>query len=102
MQNQKPKTIIIITIVCFIILLILTLILIFTVFKKNNKNENKEEKYDDYTSLDTIPSEEFEKARKSFVQLNYTDEETLKNIEYNLFIPEGYSNEKNEKMKNIL
>ena len=105
-QNKKLKNIIIIAFICFIIILIVVLILIFTVFKKDDntedKEEKKEEKYDDYTSLDTIPSEEFEKARKSFKQLNYTDEVTLKIIQYNLFIPEGYNNEKNEKYPLII
>ena len=51
---------------------------------------------DDRFLLDTISSEELNKARDSFKQYSFTDSiDSSKVLHYNLFIPENYS--KNEK-----
>ena len=50
----------------------------------------------DRTTLDSIPSEELEKARNSFKQYTFKDTvDPSKILKYNLYIPEDYS--KNEK-----
>jgi predicted peptidase len=55
-----------------------------------------EDKNDDRFILDTISSEELNKARDSFKQYSFTDsKDSSKVLHYNLFIPENYS--KNEK-----
>lgn len=55
-----------------------------------------EYKNDDTIVLDTISSEELNKARDSFKQFTFTDtKDSSKVLLYNLFIPENYS--KNEK-----
>ena len=89
-KNNKKKFIISFVVILMIFIIIL-LILIFTVFKKDNESETK---YEGDTELDTISSEELNKARKSFKQLNYTDEkDSTKILSYNLFIPENYTKE---------
>ena len=55
-----------------------------------------EDKNDDRFILDTISSEELNKARDSFKQYIFTDsKDSSKVLDYNLFIPDNYS--KNEK-----
>ena len=55
-----------------------------------------ENKNDDRFVLDTISSEELNKARDSFKRYSFTDiKDSSKVLQYNLFIPENYS--KNEK-----
>ena len=91
----KLKFLIISILSILIVLVIIFIILFFTVFQKD---EDKEEKYDTPTELDTIPSEEFEKARKSFLEYNFTDVGyTSKVLPYNLFIPENYNETQNKK-----
>ena len=98
---ENNKTCIIIAVACLLVLIIVIFILIFIVFKKNNEEKPHKKDNDDKTELDTIPSEEFDRARKSFNQYNYTDiEDSSKILFYNLFIPEDLSN--NEKYPLIL
>ena len=99
-ENNKARKII--AVVCILlVLIIILLILIFTVFKKSNDEKPDKRDIDDKTELDTIPSEEFDKARKSFKQYNYSDtEDSSKILSYNFFIPENLSN--NEKYPLIL
>ena len=78
LENIKPnkKTIIFLVIGILLLLIIIIVILIFTVFQKDNKeNENKSDTIviESDTELDTISSEEFDRARKSFKQFNYTE-----------------------------
>ena len=55
-----------------------------------------EDKNDDRFALDTISSEELNKARDSFKRYSFTDiKDSSRVLQYNLFIPENYS--KNEK-----
>ena len=96
-SNKINKKYIIIAVACILlVLLIILIILIFTVFKKDNEENPDKKDIDDKTELDTITSEEFDKARKSFKQYNYTDEDyPSKILSYNFFIPENLA--KNEK-----
>ena len=88
--------------------MVLVIVLVFTVFNKNSNNENKRQETDLPTDkgrddeddsyqrvLDTIPKEEMDKARNAFKQFTFND--TVKKdyiLNYNLFIPENYTNEK--------
>ena len=91
-----------ITIICIlVVLIIIFIILIFTVFKNDDSDdsedseEDSEENYDEPTVLDTIPSEELNRARDSFMQFNYTENNA--SLSYNLFIPENYNSSHNKK-----
>ena len=91
-DNSKiTKKCIIISAACALIVLAIILILIFTVFSKKDENKNSDQGSEDNTQIDTIPTEEMNKARESFNQYNYTEE--TKVLSYNLFVPENYSNE---------
>lgn len=104
--NQKKKDIIIPLIIALIliIILIIVLIVVFTKKGKSGNNfidnfedtteENSEVKYEESNELDTFSNEELNKARESFKQFNFTNEDKSKFILYNLFIPENYQNEK--------
>ena len=89
-NSNNKKNILIISVIIILILIIILIILIFTVFKKDKKSKQNNESN---TEIDTIPSEEMDKARKSFKQYNFTDEEdSTKVLSYNFFIPENYMN----------
>ena len=95
LENIKPnkKTIIFLVIGILLLLIIIIVILIFTVLQKDNKeNENKSDTIviESDTELDTISSEEFDRARKSFKQFNYTETNSSLILQYNFFIPEDY------------
>ena len=104
--NKKKKDIIIPLIIALIliIILIIVLIVVFTKKGKSGNNfidnfedtteENSEVKYEESNELDTFSNEELNKARESFKQFNFTNEDKSKFILYNLFIPENYQNEK--------
>ena len=96
-NNLKNNKKYIIVAACIILeVIILLIIMIFTVFKKNNKEEPDKKDFDDKTKLDTISSEEFDRARKSFKQYNYTDKEyPSKTLFYNFYIPENLTNNEN-------
>ena len=88
--------------------MILVIVLVFTVFNKNSNNENKRQETDLPTDkgrddedgsyqrvLDTIPKEEMDKARNAFKQFTFNDTVNKDYVlNYNLFIPENYTNEK--------
>ena len=101
-NNKNQKCIIIVVAGIALVLTILLIVLIFTVFKKNDDEEKPDKKdIDDKTGLDTIPSEEFDRARKSFKQYNFTDtEDSSKILFYNFFVPENLTD--NEKYPLIL
>ena len=92
-RNKTTKKCAIISIISIIfVILIIIIILIFTVFNKKDKEEDKEEdNYDDPYEIDIITSEEMNKARNSFKQLNFNYDELnpSKIIFYNLFIPDN-------------
>ena len=91
-SKTYKKLIIFFVIGLILILVIIIIILIFTIFKNDNKkNEKESDSNESNTELDTISKEEFDKARKSFKQLNYTESDSLKILSYNLFIPQDYS-----------
>ena len=102
-QKIKRKFLLISILSILIVLIIIFTILIFTVFKKDEKKEEedneKDKNYDDDpTQLDTLPSEELNKARNSFIQDNFIDIKNASNIlYYNLFIPEKYNETQNKK-----
>ena len=107
-KSCNKKTIIIIISVIVLLIVVLVIVLVFTVFNKNSNNENKGQETDLPTDkgrddeddsyqrvLDTIPKEEMDKARNAFKQFTFND--TVKKdyvLNYNLFIPENYTNEK--------
>ena len=93
-KKTKNKFILISIISILVVAIIIIVILIFTVFNKEDSEEDK-----DYpTELDTIPSEELNKARDSFKQFNFTDTiNSSKVLSYNLFIPENYNDTQNKK-----
>ena len=75
-NNKNQKCIIFVVAGIALVLTILLIVLIFTVFKKNDDEDKPDKKdIDDKTGLDTIPSEEFDRARESFKQYNFTDTE---------------------------
>ena len=91
-DNSKiTKKCIIISAACALIVLAIILILVFTVFSEKDENKNSDQGSEDNTQIDTIPTEEMNKARESFNQYNYTEESKV--LSYNLFVPENYSNE---------
>ena len=93
--NLKTKFLIISIISILIALVFIFIILIFTVFKKDKDTKDN---YDYPTELDTIPSEELNKARNSFLQYNFTDiGYTSKVLPYNIFIPKNYDEKQNKK-----
>ena len=107
-KSCNKKTIIIIISVIVLLIVVLVIVLVFTVFNKNSNNKNKGQEIDLPTDkgrddeddsyqrvLDTIPKEEMDKARNAFKQFTFND--TVKKdyiLNYNLFIPENYTNEK--------
>ena len=87
-SNKRIKIILIFIIL--LILIIIAIILFFTVFKKDTESNS-----DDPRELDTISSEELNKARNSFKQFRFNDTiDKEKFIPYNLFIPKNYTNNK--------
>ena len=97
-KSPKKKFWIIAIISILVVLIIIFIILIFTVFKNDDSEdseEDSEENYDEPTVLDTIPSEELNRARDSFMQFNYTENNAF--LSYNLFIPENYNSSHNKK-----
>ena len=107
-KSCNKKTIIIIISVIVLLIVILVIVLVFTVFNKNSNNENKGQETDLPTDkgrddeddsyqrvLDTIPQEEMDKARNAFKQFTFNDTVNKDYVlNYNLFIPENYTNEK--------
>ena len=91
-SNKTNKTFISLLVagILLIILIIIVVILVFTVFKKKEKSNKNSEGNNE---LDTISSEEFERARKSFRQLNYTEPDSSRVLNYNLFVPEDYTSD---------
>ena len=90
-KNQKKlskvhKVIIVIVVIGIFALSAVGMIIAFTI-KREPKNNGTDD--DSYYELDTIPSEEMERARKSFKQYKY--ENNSKIIEYNFYIPENIS-----------
>ena len=65
------------------------------IYNNNNKNDYKDYIDNENNNLDTINSEELNKARNNFKQYTYID--TIDNsivIKYNFFIPKLYSQKK--------
>ena len=107
-KSCNKKTIIIIISVIVLLIVVLVIVLVFTVFNKNSNNENKGQETDLPTDkgrddeddsyqrvLDTIPQEEMDKARNAFKQFTFNDTVNKDYVlNYNLFIPENYTNEK--------
>ena len=106
-NKMKRKFLIISILSILIVLIIIFVILIFTVFKEDDKDEGHDEDEDEEedednidppNELDTIPSEEFEKARANFKQYNFIDtEDSSKILPYNIFIPKNYNDSQNIK-----
>ena len=99
-QKKVKRRFLLISIISIIVVLIIIYLIIFLT-KKNNSEQNDDN--DDPTELDTIPKEEFEKARNSFKQFNFTDSvNSSKILFYNLFIPENYNKTQNIKYPLIM
>lgn len=81
--GRKYKVLIFIVVIAIFALSAVGLIIAFSISRESK---------DDLYELDTIPSEEMDKARKSFKQYRY--ENNTKIIDYNFYIPENIS--KNE------
>ena len=100
-KKMKRKFLLISILSILIAVIIIFVILIFTVFNKEDKDEDHDEDEDNIdppNELDTIPKEEFEKARNSFKQYNFIDtEDSSKVLPYNIFIPENYNDTQNIK-----
>ena len=99
-KSKNPKRITkYIIIACIIIAVIVIVILVFTVFNKDDDDDNNnEDEYheESYSEIDTIPNSEMNKARAAFKQYNFIDPVNSSLIlEYNLFIPSGYTKKKN-------
>ena len=88
-DKKAKKQFWIISIISILVALVILLGILF--FNKDDSEEN----YDFPTELDTIPSEELNKARNSFKQFNYTENGNF--LSYNLFIPENYNSSYNKK-----
>ena len=87
-KDNKNKIFLVISILSILIVgAIITVILIFY------DSDKDDEKTENNNELDTIPTEEFERARKSFKQYEYTEEGSSKILNYNFFIPENITNE---------
>ena len=84
--SKVHKVIIVIVVIGIFALSAVGMIIAFTI-KREPKNNGTDD--DSYYELDTIPSEEMERARKSFKQYKY--ENNSKIIEYNFYIPENIS-----------
>ena len=100
-ESKDPKKItkfIIIACTIIAVIAIVLVVLLFTVFKKddNDDNNNEDEYHEEsYSEIDTIPNSEMNRARAAFKQYHYIDPVNSSLIlEYNLFIPSGYTNEK--------
>ena len=96
-HKNKMKFIIIGSIILVIIaIVILVLVLVLVVFKKDDEKEGEDTYHEESSSeIDTIPNSEMNKARESFKQYQYIDTVNSSYIlEYNLFIPSGYTKEK--------
>ena len=78
--GTKYKVIIVIVVIAIFALSAVGLIIAFSISRDYN---------DDLYELDTIPSEEMDKARKSFKQYRY--ENNSKIIDYNFYTPENIS-----------
>lgn len=83
-ENNKILTIF--CIICIIVLSAVGIIITLSI-SRESKTECKNE--DEPYELDTISSEEMDKARKSFKQYSYINNSKI--IEYNLYIPENIS-----------
>ena len=100
-ESKDPKKIMkCIIIACIIITVIVGVIVVlaFIVLSKNDDdgNSNEDEYHEEsYNEIDTIPNSEMNRARAAFKQYYYIDPVNSSLIlEYNLFIPSGYTNEK--------
>ena len=93
--KNRTKFIIIGSIIIAIIAIVIV-VLILVVFKKDNEEQGEDIYHEEsYSEIDTIPNSEMNKARASFKQYKYIDSVNSSYIlEYNLFIPSGYTKEK--------
>lgn len=78
--GTKYKVIIVIVVIAIFALSAVGLIIAFSISRDSNDN---------LYELDTIPTEEMDKARKSFKQYRY--ENNSKIIDYNFYTPENIS-----------
>ena len=96
-NKKKTKRIIIILVILFLILiigLIFVAIKYFYFENENHDSENEIEDEDPY-KLDIISEEELNLARNSFRQDNFSDsKDPTKYLQYNIFIPENYTENK--------
>lgn len=94
-HKNKMKFIIIGSIILVIIAIVI-LVLVLVVFKKDDEKEGEDTYHEESSSeIDTIPNSEMNKARDSFNQYQFIDTVNSSYIlEYNLFIPSGYTKEK--------
>jgi len=99
-ESNSSKNIMKFIIIGSVILVIIAIVIIVVlILRSSHKNDEGkiEDTYNEesYSEIDTIPNSEMNKARESFKQYQYID--TLNSsyiLEYNLFIPSGYTKEK--------
>jgi predicted peptidase len=98
-QKKTKRKFLLISIISIIVVLTIIFLIIF-ITKKTDSEQNDD---NDPTEIDTIPKEEFEKARNSFKQFNFTDPvNSSKILFYNFFIPENYNKTQNIKYPLIM
>ena len=95
-SKNRMKFIIIGSVILAIIAIVIIVVLIVRSSNKNDEGKI-EDTYNEesYSEIDTIPNSEMNKARESFKQYQYIDTVNSSYIlEYNLFLPSGYTKEK--------
>ena len=96
-KKKKIRRIVIFLLILYIIVTIILVINYLVFDKKNEDKENPDIKLenDDPYNLDIISEKEMNLARNSFRQDNFSDSnDSTKFLQYNIFIPENYTENK--------